>query len=144
MSSSEYRKSGREGRATALEQLVREGIPVGLLAYSDNHPVAWCSVAPRCTYTALERYRALPRIDEKPVWSVVCFFVNRQYRRQGLQLFLLKAAIQYARSEGAQVLEGYPEPADSRSYTYMGSRMILKTKTAAVVCQPQTMKNEVG
>jgi len=47
-------------------------------------------------------------IDDKPVWSVTCFFVARQYRRQGLMVALLKEAIQYAAKRGAKILEGYP------------------------------------
>mgnify|MGYP000465853432 CR=1 FL=1 len=36
-------------RKQALRALVRSGVLVGLLAYSDGLPVAWCSVAPRPT-----------------------------------------------------------------------------------------------
>ena len=61
----------------------------------------WCSIAPRETYEALERYKALPRIDPEPVWSVVCFFVDRRYRGQHLTVGLLKAGLDYARSMGA-------------------------------------------
>ncbi len=81
----------------------------------------WCSIAPRVTYQALERYRALPPIDDTPVWSVVCFFVDRRFRGQGVTLGLLKAAVAYARSQGAQVVEGYPVEPESGLYTYMGS-----------------------
>ena len=101
MTSGEFRRSSGEKRAAALEELVRRGTPVGVLAYADGEPIAWCSIAPRETYAALERYRALPRLDESPVWSVVCFFVDRRFRRQGLTHGLLNAAVEYARSEGA-------------------------------------------
>jgi GNAT superfamily N-acetyltransferase len=53
-----------------------------------------------------EQYRALPRLDDAPVWSVVCFFVDRRVRRQGITLGLLQAAVEYARSHGAAVIEG--------------------------------------
>ena len=101
MASADYRRSSKEGRVAALEELVRGGTPVGVLAYCDEKPVGWCSVAPRESYAALERYRALPRIDGAPVWSVVCFFVDRHFRRQGLTRALLKAAVDYARSHNA-------------------------------------------
>jgi GNAT superfamily N-acetyltransferase len=121
MPSTEYQHSTKESRAAALECLVRQGTPVGILAYANGEPVGWCSVAPRETYGALERYRALPRIDDVPVWSVVCFFVDRRVRGQGLTLGLLKAAVAYARSQGAKVIEGYPVEPGMRLYTYMGS-----------------------
>ncbi|MGQ0658036.1 MAG: hypothetical protein ACT4NU_08080 [Chromatiales bacterium] len=55
------------------------------------------------------------------MWSVVCFFVDRHFRRQGVTLGLLRSAVQYARSRGAKVVEGYPVEPGSRLYTYMGS-----------------------
>lgn len=121
MTSTEFQRSIKEERAETLESLVRQEIPVGILAYSEGEPVAWCSVAPRETCAGLERYRALPRIDETPVWSVVCFFVGSRFRRQGVTLGLLKAAVAYAQSQGAHVIEGYPVEPGSPSYTYMGS-----------------------
>ena len=99
---------------------VAAGTPVGVLAYLDGEPVGWCSVAPRHTYVALERYKALPRLDDVPVWSVVCFFVASRVRRAGVTLGLLRAAVDYARQAGAPAVEGYPvEP--GKLYGYMGS-----------------------
>ena len=121
MTSTEFRRSTRPDRVAALEGLVRQGIPIGILAYAEEEPIAWCSVAPRETYAALERSRILPRLDDSPVWSVVCFFIDRQFRQQGLTLGVLRAAIEFARSQGAQIVEGYPVEPGSRSYTYMGS-----------------------
>lgn len=97
------------------------GTPAGILGYCEDEPVAWCSVAPRETYAALERYRALPRIDDTPVWSVVCLFVDRRFRRQGLTESLLRAAIDYARGHDAPAVEGYPVAPTAPSYRYMGT-----------------------
>ncbi len=121
MTSSAYRRSSKQDRVDTLEELVRAGTPVGILAYSEEQPVAWCSIAPRETYQALERYRALPRIDDSPVWSIVCLFVDRHFRRQGLTSMLLKAAVDYARDQNAPIVEGYPVAPDATSYTYMGT-----------------------
>ena len=120
LTASEYRRSTKETRVAALDDLVREGTPIGVLAYDDEMPIGWCSIAPRETYGALERFRALPRLDEAPVWSVVCFFVDARARNKALTLGLLKAAVAYARMLGATIVEGYPvEP--GKLYTYMGS-----------------------
>ena len=121
MTSSAFRRSSKLERVAALEELVRAGTPVGVLAYHEEQPVAWCSIAPRETYAALERYRALPRIDDSPVWSVACLFVDRHFRRQGLTSSLLGAAVDYARAHNAPIVEGYPVAPDAPSYTYMGS-----------------------
>lgn len=121
MTSTEYKSSNKDSRGAALADLVCGGTPVGVLAYLDGEPVGWCSVAPRDAYGALQRFRALPRLDDQPVWSVVCFFVDRRVRREGLTLTLLQAAVEYARSQGCEVVEGYPVEPGPRLYTYMGS-----------------------
>ncbi len=46
---------------------------------------------------------------------MVCFFVARGHRRQGLTKALLEAAVRFAASRGARVIEGYPvAPAKDR------------------------------
>jgi hypothetical protein len=121
MRSTEFGRATKEARVGALDDLVGTGTPVGVLAYSGEEPVGWCSVAPRETYGSLERYRALPRIDDLPVWAVVCFFVDSRVRRNKVTLGLLNAAVTCACSQGADIIEGYPVEPDARLYTYMGS-----------------------
>jgi GNAT superfamily N-acetyltransferase len=107
--------AGKRRRA-ALERQVRAGVPVGLLAYLGEEPVGWCSVAPRATF------RPLGGIEDSDegVWSVVCFFVPRAHRGQGLMKQMLAAAIRTARRHGARALEAYPVEAGSPSYRFMG------------------------
>lgn len=121
MTSAEYGRATKEERVAALDARVEADIPVGVLAYRDGEPVGWVSVAPRETLGALERYKALARIDDAPVWAVTCFFLDRSVRRQGATLGLLRAAVAYARSQGATIIEGYPVEPDVRLYTYMGA-----------------------
>ena len=91
-----------------MKRLVESGPPPGLLAYADGQPVAWCALAPREAYHALANSRILKPVDDQPVWSVVCFFVAKPYRRRGLSTRLLDAAATYARKQGARIVEGYP------------------------------------
>lgn len=121
MTSAEYSRSTKEDRVAALEARVEAETPVGVLAYRDGEPVGWVSVAPRETYGALERSKALARVDDAPVWSVACFFLDRSARGQGVTLGLLNAAVAYARSRGARIIEGYPVEPGPRLYTYMGA-----------------------
>jgi GNAT superfamily N-acetyltransferase len=121
LASADWRRSAKERRIAALDDLVCHGVPVGVLAYLDGEPVGWCSVAPRETYPALERYTALARVDDVPVWSVVCFFVDRNVRRSGVTRTLLRGAAEYAIAQGARIVEGYPVEPGARLYTYMGS-----------------------
>jgi GNAT superfamily N-acetyltransferase len=136
LASADYKQSTKESRVAALDALVQEGTPVGVLAYLDGEPVGWVSVAPRETYPALERFKALPYIDDLPVWSVVCFFIDRHVRRQGLTLGLLRAAVAYAVSQGAKIVEGYPVEPGPRLYTYMGSPATFQEAGFQKVARP--------
>ena len=113
---SEFAKQLGQGNKEAFKRIVDAGEIPGLLAYADGQPVAWCSVAPRETFPALERSRTLKRVDDKPVWSIVCFFIAKSARRKGVMLKLLRAAVAYAQAHGAKIVEGYPvEPTGSLS-----------------------------
>ncbi len=105
---SQFEKQKGEGNRKALKCIVEAGEIPGLLAYANGEAIAWCSLAPREAFQALERSRILKRIDDQPVWSIVCFFVARPFRRKKVTLQLLKAAVKYAGERGADILEGYP------------------------------------
>ena len=108
------KQKGSKNRA-ALKRIVERSETPGLLAYAGKRPVGWCALAPREVYPRLDRSRILERVDEKPVWSVVCFFVAREFRRRGVTLKLLEAGVDYARKHGATIVEGYPvEPKSGR------------------------------
>ena len=124
---SEFEKQKGEGNKRAMKKIITSGEVPGVLAYKDGQPVAWCSVGPREVFSALERSRILKRVDDKPVWSIVCFFVAKPFRKKGLTVQLLKAAVEYAKGQGASIVEGYPvEPkkektADVFAYTGLAS-----------------------
>jgi GNAT superfamily N-acetyltransferase len=120
---SQFAQQRGQKNKEALKAIVDSGQIPGLLAYADGEPIAWCSIGPRETYPALERSRTLKRVDDKPVWSIVCFFVAEPFRRRGLMVPFLKAAVAYAKEHGARIVEGYPaEPTKTSSGTsgYMG------------------------
>jgi GNAT superfamily N-acetyltransferase len=120
LKSIEFGQLNAAERRSRLGSLIQEKTPIGILAYHGGTPVGWCSIAPRETYAALERSRTLRRIDARPVWSVVCFFIDPGFRGRGLTVKLLQAAVDYAVSEGATIIEGYPVEPD-QSYRFMGA-----------------------
>jgi GNAT superfamily N-acetyltransferase len=120
----------REGLHRLVDE-ARNPAP-GLLAYRDGRAVGWVSVAPRDDYERLANSRVRPRIDDVPVWSVVCFVVSKSERSQGLTTGLLDAAIDYARAHGAPGLEAYPvDPGDGRVPAALGYTGLLSTFLAA-------------
>lgn len=115
----ESRHTDGASRQAALRSRVAAGVPVGLLAYLDGEPMAWCSVAPRPAYRRLGGPED-PDLDPSRVWSIVCFFVARGARGHGLMRHLLDSAIACARRQGAAVVGAYPVDPDSPSYRFMG------------------------
>jgi GNAT superfamily N-acetyltransferase len=92
----------------AVRTDARDGRAPGLVAYRNGEAVGWVSLGPREEYDRLEHSTVLARVDDKPVWSIVCFVVGRRSRGQGVAAALLDAAVDYARDHGAKLLEAYP------------------------------------
>ena len=105
---SEFERHKGEANRRALKAIVESSEAPGLLAYADGEAIAWCSVAPRESFPVLGRSRTLKPIDDEPVWSVVCLFIARPFRRRGVSVGLLAAAVEYAVARGARIVEGYP------------------------------------
>ena len=104
---SEFARDGGPGNKRSLRALVESGAPSGLIAYAGREPVGWCAVAPRGDYSGLQRSRLFQPLDDLPVWSVTCFFVARPWRRRGVAVAMLDAAVELARKKKAKAIEGY-------------------------------------
>ena len=105
---SDFMRQRGELNREALKGLVDSGKVPGILAYSAGQPIGWCAVAPREAFPRLERSRILRQVDDKPVWSVVCFFVAKAFRGKGMNAKLLDAALNYVKGQGGNIVEGYP------------------------------------
>jgi GNAT superfamily N-acetyltransferase len=85
-----------------------DGPPPGLLGYLEGEPLGWVQVGPRSDFPTLGRSRLLKPVDDSDPWTINCFVVKAGQRSQGVGRGLLAAAIQYATSCGAEVIEAYP------------------------------------
>ncbi|MDQ2675148.1 MAG: GNAT family N-acetyltransferase, partial [Chloroflexota bacterium] len=85
--------SNRRVLETAVGTTAAEGRAPGLVAYRDGAVIGWVSVGPRDDYERLQHSRVLAPVDERPVWSIVCFVVARSARGQGVARALLDAAM---------------------------------------------------
>lgn len=103
-----FKELDGEGRKAELRNLTYADRVPGILAYQNDVAVGWCSVGPREEFAALETSRILKRIDDQPVWSIVCYYVTKTMRRSGLMAALLRGAVAYAGQQGARIVEGYP------------------------------------
>jgi GNAT superfamily N-acetyltransferase len=95
-------------REAGMRRLCAEPPGPGVLAYLDGEIAGWCSVAPRASHRRLMNSRTIPHVDDRPVWSIVCFVVRTGFRRRGVARALLDGALDFARDNGGEVIEGYP------------------------------------
>jgi GNAT superfamily N-acetyltransferase len=113
-----YRRSGKhdvpagmtysEANKRALKSLVDRGVVPGLIGYENDRPIGWVSLGPREDYARLKRSPVMKPVDERPVWSIICFVVDPKTRHRGVAEAMLKGAVTWARKQGATLLEAYP------------------------------------
>jgi GNAT superfamily N-acetyltransferase len=124
LSNREFEAQKGEANRKAMRAIVNARRVPGILAYDKEQPVGWCAVAPRDEFPRLERSRILQPVDDKPVWSVVCLFVEKGYRHRGVATRLLRAAVEHVRKRGGKIVEGYAvEPRSGRlpdAFAYHG------------------------
>ncbi|NKF34685.1 GNAT family N-acetyltransferase, partial [Pseudomonas sp. BGM005] len=77
----------------------------------DGEAAGWIRIGRRTLQARLPRTRMIAAASDEPfdddsVWAVSCFVVRREHRGSGLNLELLRAAVDYARASGAQLIEG--------------------------------------
>jgi GNAT superfamily N-acetyltransferase len=119
-----YGKDAPGSRRETLRAQLEGDPPPGMLAYVDGEVAGWCGFGPRLSLPRLERSRTIPKIDDRDVWSILCFNIRVGYRRRGVAGALLDGVIDLARRSGAPGLEAYPiDPEGQRvdvSFGYVG------------------------
>ncbi len=118
----------RSGAKQALRELASQSPPPGLIGYRGKTPVGWISLGPRQDFAKLARSPVMKPVDDKPVWSIICFVVPSEFREQGVARELLAGAIKYARKQGAKLLEAYPVDkiaAPSSESSWFGSKAMF-------------------
>jgi GNAT superfamily N-acetyltransferase len=127
-----------------LSKLTIEGPPPGLVAYEGDRAIGWVSLAPRPAYDRLTHARVLAPVDDSPVWSIVCFVVSRTARGKGVATALLDGAIDWARGQGATILEGYPSDTQGQKIpaanAYSGTLSMFESAGFEVVARRQANK----
>ncbi|KJL42577.1 GNAT family N-acetyltransferase [Microbacterium trichothecenolyticum] len=113
ITNAEWQKTSRDEREGLLRDEINAGPPPALIAYVDGEAAGWVRIGPRTKQVRIGRTRNFTDGSQEPwddesVWSVSCFVVRKNHRNQGLNAKLLDAAIDYARTSGARVIEAYP------------------------------------
>lgn len=108
LSRAAYEKQKGAGNRRAMKRLVDAEREPGLIGYFGSKPVAWIALGPRKEYSRYERSRVAKPVDERPAWAIVCLFIDREHRGQGLTVPLIRAAVEHAKKRGATLVEAFP------------------------------------
>ena len=131
MGKKEYDEKRKDGRTKKeMKKMVKDKIEPGIIAYDDDKPVGWIAIQPREKYSRLSNSKILQPIDDKPVWSIVCFFVHKDYRKMGISVELIKNACSFAASKGGTIVEAYPTETKTKNsapvFIYTGTFAAFK------------------
>lgn len=105
-----------EPNRLAMKALFDAGHVPGLVCWNGDDPVGWIQVDQRTAFPRLETSRILKPVDDRPVWSISCFLVDKKHRKRGLSTRLLTAACGFVKEQGGTIVEGYPIDTPKKNY----------------------------
>jgi GNAT superfamily N-acetyltransferase len=115
MTSREFGQNQGEPNKQLMRSIVESGEVPGLIGYEGTIPVGWVSVAPRHVFGKLQRSPVAKPLDEREAWAITCFVIPKQHRNRGVATALIEEAVEYARAQGATLVEAFPvEPRHDR------------------------------
>ena len=131
MGKKEYDEKRKDGRTKKeMKKMVKDKIEPGIIAYDRDKPIGWIAVQPREKYFRLSNSKILQPVDNKQVWSIVCFFIHKDYRKRGVSVGLIKNACDFAASKGGTIVEAYPTETKTKNsapvFIYTGTFAAFK------------------
>ncbi|MER9184511.1 GNAT family N-acetyltransferase [Mesorhizobium sp. M0482] len=129
------RASNRERNKDHIKARIEAGPPPGLLAFEGGQAVGWMQIGPRADVPEWNNQgRGSAPIDpadasDPGVWAISCFFIRTKARGKGLSHRLVQGGIEFARQNGARLIEACPIDLskDSRSIgLFVGSSRVFE------------------
>ena len=93
-------------RAEKERRIASEG-DTGMILYENQEPVGWMGFGKRSSYPKLAAKHILPAGPDD-LWSIVCFQVLPDKRRQGYARVLLAVGLEHLQRMGVKEVEAYP------------------------------------
>jgi len=100
------KRSAQENRGLR-DNLTKNGVFDGYLAFSDAEAVGWCQALPRDRLVKIGRQFDLAA--DAGTWAIGCFFIHPAHRRRGIARHLLTTILDDLPSRGAKRVEAYPK-----------------------------------
>ena len=120
-----------EGNRALKERLVFEGMAHASVVFDGDRAVGWCQYGtPEELPTITHRKEVEAGQSRRPEYRVTCFFVDRDYRRDGVAAVALRGAMDLIAEAGGGVVEAYPYDNQgekvSASFLYNGTRSLFE------------------
>ena len=104
-----------EGNKQAKHGLVCQGRAKAALVYDGDVAVGWCQYGRPDDLPRIYHLKAyLAAVRDTPDWRITCFFIDRDYRRQGVATMALEGALELITAEGGGLVESFPALVDDR------------------------------
>jgi hypothetical protein len=120
-----------EANRALKHRLVHRGEAHAALVFDGDAAVAWCQYgSPAELPTIAHRKEYEAGLIRPPDYRLMCFFVDKAYRRSGLAAVALRGALDLIAAAGGGVVEGYPQDTQgervSSSFLYNGTRRLFE------------------
>lgn len=98
------------------ERLVRANSAHAALVYGEADIVGWCQFGSPAELPA--RMGGFRKLGEAPPdWRITCFFVDRDWRKQGVAEAALAGALRMIAANGGGTVDGYPIATRGKPYS---------------------------
>ena len=126
----EKAQSAEESRLRK-QRRVREDRAHAALVFDGSVAVAWCQYGtPDELPNINHRKEYEAGLDKLPDYRITCFFVDRDYRREGVAKVALRGALDLIAQAGGGIVEAYPQDTAgkkvSASFLYNGTRSLFE------------------
>jgi GNAT superfamily N-acetyltransferase len=120
-----------EGNRALKQRLVDEGRAHAALVFDADRAVGWCQYGtPEELPNIYHRKEYEVGLVEPPDYRLTCFFVDRDYRRDGVSAVALRGALDLIAEAGGGVVEAYPQDTQgdkvNASFLYNGTRGLFE------------------
>jgi GNAT superfamily N-acetyltransferase len=104
-----------EGNRALKQRLVYEGQAHASVVFDGDRAVGWCQYGvPEELPTIAHRKEYEAGLVEPADFRLTCFFVDRDYRREGVSAVALRGALELIAEAGGGIVEGYPRNTPER------------------------------
>ncbi len=114
----EFHPDGKErsaARREKKERRVQAGTAHAALVYAGATCVGWCQFGSPEELPRIKHLRVYSEaVSTPPDWRITCFFVDKEYRGQGVSSAALAGALKQIAHLGGGTVESYPEDVEGR------------------------------